>query len=141
MAGRNKKKVGVINLDSAIREVLKEYGDEVYQVLGTAIREVSDEAERKLGQVDHFAPGRKPSGAYSRDWTSQDERTGRLAKKRIVFNADHYRLTHLLEKGHVSRNGTGRTFGRVQAYPHIKPVEEWAQEELLKRVEQLIKTL
>ena len=50
MAGRNKKKVGVINLDSAIREVLKEYGDEVYQVLGTAIREVSDEAERKLGQ-------------------------------------------------------------------------------------------
>ena len=136
-----RKKVGVVNLDSAIKNILNEYGDEVYKVLGTAVKEVSDEAVRKLEQVNHFAPGRNPSGAYSRDWTATDEKTGRLTQKRVVHNVDHYRLAHLLEKGHVSRNGTGRTFGRVQAYPHIKPVEEWAQEELPKRVEQLIKTL
>ena len=136
-----RKTVKPIDLDKAIEAVLAEYGDEVYKVLGTAVKEVSDEAVRKLEQVNHFAPGRKPSGVYSRDWTATDEKTGRLTQKRVVHNVDHYRLTHLLEKGHVSRNGTGRTFGRVQAYPHIKPVEEWAQEELPKKVEQLIKTL
>lgn len=134
---RRGKKIGVLDLEAAIADILNEYGDEVYEVLGTAVDQVSEEAVRKLQAGGSFGG----TGAYKRDWTSTDEPKGRLGKKRIIHNADHYRLAHLLEKGHVSRNGTGRTFGSVKAYPHIKPVEEWAIQELPRRVEELITRL
>ena len=131
-----RKVIPAINLANALSEVLKEYGDECYTVLEEAANEVADEAVGKLQSVSHFAPGRHPSGEYSKDWTKDTIPTGRLKVKTIVHNEDHYRLTHLLEKGHVSRNGTGRTFGRVPAYPHIAPVNEWANNELPRRVKE-----
>lgn len=130
------KKVRTVNLDSAIKEVLKEYGDECYTVLESCVKEVADEAVTKLQAVKHFAPGRNPSGDYSKDWTQDTMPTARLKTKTVVHNEDHYRLTHLLENGHVSRNGTGRTFGRVPAYPHIAPVNDWAEKQLPKLVKE-----
>jgi hypothetical protein len=41
----------------------------------------------------------------------------------IIYN-EHPGLPHLLEYGHVSRNGTGRTYGEVPGHEHIQPVEE-----------------
>lgn len=133
------KRVAIINLEKAVSEVLKEFGDECYTVLSEAVAEVSDEAVDKLQNVSHFAPGRRPSGDYSKDWTKEIQPTARLKVKTVVFNSDHYRLTHLLENGHVSRNGTGRTFGRVPAYPHIAPVNDWAEQELPKRVKEKLR--
>lgn len=130
------KKVGVINLDKVIKEILTEYGDDVYKVLGTAVEQVSEEAVRKLQAGGPF----RGTGAYKRDWTSTVEPVSRLRTKRIIHNADHYRLAHLLEKGHLIRNGTRRIFGNVQAYPHIKPVETWAQQELPRKVEEMLNT-
>lgn len=134
---RRSKRVGILDVGKALQDILAEYGEEVYEVAGTAVDQVSEEAVTKLQSSGSFGG----TGAYKRDWTSTDEPVGRLKKKRIIHNADHYRLAHLLEKGHVIRNGTGRTFGRTNAYPHIKPVEEWAIAELPKRVEELIKKI
>lgn len=131
---RRSKKVGVINLESALKEVLAEYGDEVYNVLGIAVDQVSEEAVKKLQAGGSYGG----TGAYNRDWTATDDPVGRSGKKKIVHNADHYRLAHLLEKGHVIRNGTARSYGSTRAFPHIKPVEEWAQQELPRKVEELI---
>lgn len=131
------KTIKPVDLESTIKEILDEYGDDVYKVLGTAVDTVADEAVKKLQSAGDFGG----TGAYRRDWTSTDEPVGRLGKKKIVHNADHYRLAHLLEKGHVSRNGTGRTFGSVKAYPHIKPVEEWAKAELPRKVEEMVKAI
>lgn len=131
-----RKKITAINLASAISEVLQEYGDECYQVLEEATKEVADEAVSKLQSVSKFAPNGHPTGEYSKDWVQDTIPTARLKVKTVVHNEDHYRLTHLLENGHVSRNGTGRTFGRVPAYPHIAPVNEWANNELPRRVKE-----
>lgn len=130
------KRVRPINLDKAIAETLKEYGDECYTVLSDCVKEVADEAVEKLQAVNHFAPGRTPTGDYAKDWTEDEIQTGRLKTSRVVHNLDHYRLTHLLEKGHVSRNGTHRTFGFVKAYPHIAPVNDWANKELPQKVKE-----
>lgn len=134
---RRSKKVGVINLESALKEVLAEYGDEVYNVLGIAVDQVSEEAVKKLQAGGSYGG----TGVYNRDWTATDDPVGRFSKKKIVHNADHYRLAHLLEKGHAIRNGTGRTYGNTRAFPHIKPVEEWAIQELPRKVEELITRL
>lgn len=128
------KKVGVINLEKAFKEILAEFGNEAYGNIEWAVGKVSDGCVQRLKAVDHFASGRRPSGAYSSSWTKTVMPTKRLYVKTVVHNEEHYRLTHLLEKGHVSRNGTGRTFGRVPAYPHIAPVQEWAEKELYDQV-------
>lgn len=136
-----RRRIKPIQLESTIKEILSEYGDEVYEVLDDCVNEVAEEAADKLKQVDHFAPGGHPTGAYSKSWKNEKQPTGRLTTKQVVHNLEHYRLTHLLEKGHVIRNGTGRTFGRTGKYPHIAPVDEWANAELPAKVEREINKL
>lgn len=138
MAKRNK--INAIDLSKALNAVLTEYGNDVYKVLDGAVIDVSEKAAQKLRSVTSWKHSR-PSSEYSKAWTVSEERAGRLGVKLIVYNDGHARLTHLLEKGHVSRNGTGRTFGRVQAYPHIAPVNEWVVDELQKEVERRIQSL
>lgn len=130
-----KKKIKALDFDKAIKAVLEEYGEQVADVMGDAIQQVADEAVDKLKAVQTFAGDGHPTGEYSASWQSDEVKTGRLSKKIVVHNLKHYRLTHLLEKGHVSRNGTGRTFGRVPAYPHIGEVNDWVASELPKEVE------
>lgn len=134
-----RKKIKPIDLDATVHDLLSKYGNQVYDVLKDCVKEVSDEAVEKLQSVSRFAPGGHPSGEYSRSWKQEEAKAGRLATRRVVHNEEHYRLTHLLEKGHVSKNGTHRTFGRVKAYPHIAPVSEWANGELPKLVERKLK--
>lgn len=130
------KKIKAVDLSAAVREILDEYGEEVNAIMTDCVDEVAHEAAQKLQSVSKFAPNRSPSGEYSKSWTVDKEKAGRLGVKRVVHNEEHYRLTHLLENGHVSRNGTHRTFGRVRAYPHIAPVNAWAETALPNLVKQ-----
>lgn len=136
-----RKTIKPIDLSAAIQEILTQYGDDVYDVLGKAVEEVSQEAVRKLQAVNVFGG----TGAYVKDWVADDVPKGRLTKAKVVHNEDHYRLAHLLEKGHVSANGTGRNYNTdkapVKGRAHIKPVEEWAQKELPRKVEEMIRTI
>lgn len=132
-----KKHVKLINLDSAIAEVLAKYGEEVYDVLGDSVDEVADEAVTKLQGVTTYATGGHTE--YPSSWVKEYEVSARIHKTVRIHNEEHYRLTHLLENGHVIKNGTGRTFGRTGSYPHIAPVDDWVQEELPRRVEGKLK--
>ena len=127
------KRIKPIDLTAAVEELLKEYGDDVFEAVSDSVEEVTDEATEKLRSVNHFAPGGNPSGAYAKSWVNDVVRVTRVSTAKVVHNEEHYRLTHLLENGHVIRNGTGRTFGRTGKYPHIADVDEWAREELPKR--------
>lgn len=130
-----KSKIKPINLARAVNDVLKECGEKAYEVLDECVDDVAEEAAEKLRAVESFSPKGHPTGNYSRSWESSKEPTGRLRTKRVVHNVVHYRLAHLLEKGHVLHNGTRR----VPAYPHIAPVDDWVQEELPERVKRGLK--
>lgn len=127
------KKIKPIDLSNAIEEILTKYGDEVYTVMEECIDGVAEEAKDKLRSVNHFKM--EASGEYAGSWINEKLQGKLLTATRAVHNEKHYRLTHLLEKGHVIKNGTGRTFGRTAAYPHIAPVNDWANQELIARVE------
>jgi len=133
------KRIGAVNLDRTIKDILKEYGDKVYEALDDAVDDVCLGGVEKLRSVNHFAPNGHPTGEYSSSWVYDNElRTLRYKTKKVIHNEEHYRLTHLLEKGHAIRNGTGRTFGRTDAYVHIEPVDRWTRDELPKTVKEMI---
>lgn len=108
-----------------IAELLDEYSEEVQRVTDEAIEDVADEAVQKLRSTSPVGA----SGRYAKGWTAKKE-----GSSRVVYNKTDARLTHLLENGHAIANQFGR-YGRVAGIKHIEPVEQWANDELLARIE------
>lgn len=136
----SRKKVKPIDLSDAVDQILSEYGDDVFDVLGEAIKETSIEAMNELKSVSRFSPKGNPTGAYSSDWDYQQKNVSRLKTEAIVYNERHYSLAHLLENGHALKRG-GRKYGSVKAYPHIAPINDKAQENVVRKVEEKVSKL
>ena len=108
-----------------MQRILDEYDDEVKQVSRESMKEEARDASKKLR-----AGSPKKTGAYASGWGSKQLD----ADTTVVYNKKMPGLTHLLENGHVIRNKKG-TYGRAPAHPHIKPVEQWAINELPAEIE------
>ena len=116
--------MGSISVYEQMKEILDEIDKDVDLSVKTNLQEVAKEAAQKLKGTSP-----KRTGAYAGGWT-----TRRMGEMEVVTcNSAKPGLTHLLENGHVIRNKKG-TYGRVRAIKHIKPVEEWAIEELPRRI-------
>lgn len=103
----------MIDISKMIAKSLEEYTTEVVKGIDEDAERVAEETVKEL---QASSPRRKGgSGDYAKSWAKKRNEKG----KWVVYNKDHYRLTHLLEKGHAKRNG-----GRVAPQVHIKPVEE-----------------
>lgn len=111
------------NFTQEILRYLKDYTDDVKDEVKKASKEIAKESAQKLKTSSP-----KKSGKYRKGWTSK-----KVNEVQVVHNKTRYQLTHLLEKGHASRNG-----GRVGAIVHIKPVEENAIREFERRIEEAV---
>ena len=112
-------------MGKAIAAILDEYQDVTVDKMKAAIDKVSKDAVRELKSTSP-----KRTGAYAKDWAAKNiPQTKAVAYQKTVYNKKHYRLTHLLEKGHRKING-----GMVAARPHIAKVEQEAIEELVKEI-------
>lgn len=136
-----RKKIKTVDLSATVDKILAEYGDEVFDVLGDAIKETSEKAMDELRSVNRFSPKGNPSGAYSRDWEYKQVQTSRISTEAVVYNENHYRLTHLLESGHSKWLWGRKTDGKVQGYEHIKPVNDMAQEMVVELVKEKVESL
>lgn len=130
---KRKIKIGAIDLTKTVNALFVSYGQDVNEVLYESMQNVADEAVKELKAVNKFASDGHPTGEYSKSWDKVEQQTSRLAKSVIVYNEEHYRLTHLLENGHALKRG-GRTIGSVKAYPHIYPVEQKVVKDFEKEV-------
>ena len=111
-------------LSDEIAKLLSEYEAEIVKNTDACGKAVANAAAKKLRQTSP-----KRTGKYV---TREKGAFGENAKY-IVHNKKRYRLTHLLEHGHVTANGK-----RTRAIPHIKPVEEQVIREYEKQVREAI---
>ncbi|MCL2536951.1 MAG: HK97 gp10 family phage protein [Coriobacteriia bacterium] len=104
-----------IDLQPQIREELAKIGDDV------------------VADIKANAPvGRRRGKKYRDGWTWSWDGVSNI----YVHNETNWQLTHLLEKGHVTKNRWGKV-GWARAIPHIHPVYERAKEKFYGGLQKL----
>ncbi|MEK3955373.1 HK97 gp10 family phage protein [Psychrobacillus sp. FSL K6-1464] len=102
--------INVNNLADEINRQLALYANQTDESVQRIAEEIAAEGVEMLKADSPKSPG---GGEYAKSWSLK-----KVGKVFVLHNKDHYRLTHLLEKGHAKVNG-----GRVSARVHIAPVE------------------
>lgn len=131
--------VTVEELAAEVGKILDAYGEEVYKILDKAAKQTAKETNEEIKKNVEF---RNRTGQYVRNFATKkwntEAGTFRHHSTNYVWyvKAPYYRLTHLLEHGHATRNG-----GRTQAYPHIAKGEEYAKKRLDDLLEELLDAL
>lgn len=117
-----------MDIDNLAREVTRQlefYSNFVQDEVDVIAKEVSTDTAKRLKQT---SPER--TGKYATGWKVKKNKGNY-----IVHNAVAPQLTHLLENGHMNRDGS-----RTAPVVHIKPVEldgiREFEEKLIRRIEQ-----
>ena len=111
-----------------INRTLSLYTKNVNMTMQSVFDTTARDAANKLKKTSP-----KAKGEYARNWAVKKE----LGKATVYNKKPTYRLTHLLENGHdVVVNG--KKVGHANPQVHIKPVDEWVQEEVPKRLEEAL---
>lgn len=127
----NTAKIDFGDIEKKAMEILNNYTAEVTEAMQEVVPEVAKEAVKKLKSESPRGKG-KGSGDYAKGWTMTTEK-GRLTISATVYGKKGtYNLAHLLEYGHAIKKG-GRVVGNAKAIEHIKPVSDWAVNEVVTR--------
>lgn len=73
-------------------------------------------------------------GAYAGSWSTKNGKKLTNVFSKIIYNKKYFRLTHILEFGHATRNG-----GRTKAIPHIRKTEDKYREKFTEELERKIR--
>lgn len=128
----SKARVG--DVSNAIAALLQEYGQSVRETVNEIIPDVAKDTAKKVREnVGTAGIGRGTKGNYAKGWSVQvNTKTATGDPIAIVYNKTPG-LPHLLEFDHALRQG-----GRTKPHEHIAPAEEWARDELVKRVKEAL---
>jgi len=121
-------KIQASYLTVELRKLFDEYQSEVTAAMKEVVPEVSKKAK---DQVKNNAPVGARKGKYKKGITVRKlSETNTFIEYSIWAGKEGYRLSHLLEHGHLKSNGTGRT----RAVPHFKFGEEYADQHLVPEI-------
>ena len=101
--------------------------NEIQRDVSEAVEKAADEAA-KVTKAELRSTSPTNKGDYKKGWAIKKVRK---QKSVIVYNAKFPGLTHLLEKGHVIRNGKGE-YGRAPAHPHMGKAADKGADVFLK---------
>lgn len=135
--------VPIQEMTNEILNCVKQYTEEASEKIAKVCKEESSILKENLKR-DSPKGKRVGNKKYSRSWKiKKTSRSGYVQYE--VYNTQGY-LTHLLEKGHQNFVGTTKgkqkqvhtKGGRTPAYPHIKPNEEKAKENVERRIREVL---
>lgn len=91
--------------------------DSALQELRARLKQANEKTAREVVEkLKQTSPrGHRKTNKYKDGWDYKENKKGGYT----VYNETNYRLTHLLEKGHATRNGRRRT----KPQPHLEPIE------------------
>lgn len=116
-------------IDVQITQLMKQYSDEVSAEIRESLTNIGKQAVSMLK-----ATSPRYTGEYAKRWRMKTEEESGVFSLTIYQPGERAYITHLLERGHKTRNR--RHF--VDAQPHIQPVREWADAEALKAIEKAV---
>lgn len=124
------KKVAIDDLAQEVMVGLQEYAD---LASGAMKKAVQRSGRRVRKEIKANAP--KDEGDYQKSWSVRKENETASQLHLIVYSKNRYQLAHLLEHGHVTRNGKRR----VKGPPHILPAEEVGAKQLQEDIERALR--
>lgn len=127
------QQIQISEMEKVIMDALEEYAEKASEVIGETLPLVGQETAQDLR-----ATSPKRTGNYAASWTygMQTSRGSKKRNKLVVYNKNHYRIVHLLEKGHAKKNG-----GRVEAIVHVKPAQDRAEQKAIERITDKLENL
>jgi len=125
-------------LTDAIKEILETASSDLKKELNGLTEKVAAEGVKNLKKSSPVYKGKKKlkydPGTYAKSWTYANDYSKVTGNGSCtIYNKYHYRLTHLLEFGHVNRDGS-----RTKAFPHIAAVNEQVCKKFEEKVEAAI---
>lgn len=117
------------DFQSAVMEMLDEYGDEVIEANETAIRNVAKKATKELKKSGDYGG----SGKYRKGIGNEITKT-RISVEAVIGAKKNPGLTHLLEFGHAKQNG-----GRTKGFNFVAPVNDSIEGKYMEEMEELLK--
>lgn len=117
------------NFTATLTDILQNYFEEGEKAFFDAIDEAADKCNETVKQYLWKGHGIK-RGRYIKKFRVQKEQIGLHRRKATWYvDAPEYRLTHLLENGHLTRGGTSRT----KEIKHIEHGQEIAEQVIDER--------
>ena len=120
-------------LEKALKNYLNTYAEDIEDDVVECVDQVTKAAKTELVNVSPRGKGKRNT-PYYKGWTIKLQKKGKGKYTKVVWNRTNYQLTHLLEFGHVTRNG-----GRTKPIEHIRPVEEKYKVEFVDLLERKIR--
>lgn len=129
------KTISVNELSKEIEKALADFVGVTEDAVDKGVSETANDAVKALRSAHPSGSGQYGSwDKYNKGWKIMQTKTDkRYHRKATIHNATDYQLTHLLEKGHAKVNG-----GRTRAFPHIAPVADKYEGELVQNIKKYI---
>lgn len=132
-----------IKLEDLVKEInatFNQYSEEVIEAVDEATWESANKAKNQvINEIENVGIKSKK---YKKAISAQTQKVGRIGTKTgiVYVKAPHYRLSHLLEKGHVIKNQYG-TYHRTKARPHWEPVQKKIETEYPNAVKEKLEKI
>lgn len=117
-----------------VADILNDYSEEIQEAITEEAEKIANEGKDTL---KHSSPknskNTKHKGRYAKGWKVKVMK-GKGFVNATIYNATDYQLTHLLENGHLTKNG-----GKTKPIKHIEPVHDKCVLEYELGIERIIK--